>query len=97
MSAGPIERTSWPRVVTAFTAFFEGMGEVRADAHMASFESDVTGLSVSSDGTSRSFMPLHDLALTWETIQFDAERYEVRLEGAGGTYTYVVPPNLRPS
>ena len=97
MSADPIERTSWPKVVAAFTAFFEGMGEVRTDADRASFESDVTGLSVSSDGTSRSFMPLHDLNLTWEAIRFDTERFEVRLEGAGGTYTYVVPPNLRPS
>ena len=55
------------------------------------------GISVSSDAGWRSFMPLHDLALTWKRTEFDSDQYEVRLEGTGGTYTYVVPPNLRPS
>ena len=97
MQSDAIERTSWPEVIAAFATFFDGMGQVQTDAETATFESAGTGISVSSDGGSRSFMPLHDLALTWETVVFDTDRYEVRLEGAGGTYTYIVPPNLRPS
>ena len=96
MSTDAIPRESWTDVVSGFTDFFEGMGEVRITDATASFDAPETGLSVSSDGSSRSFMPLHGLTLTWDTIVFDAERSEVRLAGSGATYTYVVPPNLRP-
>ena len=95
MSSDVISRESWTDVVSAFTDFFEDMGEVRVTGDAVSFEAPETGLSVNSDGSSRSFMPLHGLELRWETIEFDAELCEVRLAGSGGTYTYVVPPNLR--
>lgn len=96
MSDTPIPRTSWPDVVAAFTRFFAGLGETAVEDGTVSFEAPDTGLSVSSDGTSESFMPLHGLSLTWDTIAFDTHRWEVRLVGPGGTYSYIVPPSLRP-
>ena len=93
----PIPRTSWPDVVAVFTRFFEGLGEVAVEDGTVSFEAPDTGLSVSRDGSSKSFMPLHGLSLTWDTITFDPTRWEVRLAGPGGTYSYVVPPSLRPN
>ncbi|MFC2153017.1 hypothetical protein ACFLQ7_00040 [Actinomycetota bacterium] len=97
MSDTPIPRSAWSEVLTAFMAFFAALGEVGVEDGTVSFEAPETGLSVSSDGTSESFMPLHGLSLTWDTIAFDAHRWEVRLVGPGGTYTYVVPPSLRPN
>jgi hypothetical protein len=97
MFEAPIPRSEWSEVLTAFTGFFAALGEVSVEAGTVSFEAPGTGLSVSSDGTSESFMPLHGLALRWETIAFDVHGREVRLEGPGGTYTYVVPPSLRTS
>jgi len=92
----PIARTSWPDVVAAFTRFFAGLGVITVEDGTVSFDAPDTGLSVGSDGTSASFMPLHGLSLTWDTIAFDAHRWEVHLVGPGGTYSYVVPPSLRP-
>lgn len=96
MSTDAISRVSWPAVVAAFTEFFDGMGDVRVSEDTVSFEAPETGLSVGRDGSSRSFMPLHGLTLTWDTVVFDKERFEVRLVGSQATYSYVVPPNLRP-
>ena len=39
----------------------------------------------------------HEVPITWDTITFDPTRWEVRLAGPGGTYSYVVPPSLRPN
>ena len=96
MSDTPIPRTPGPMSLRPSRAFFAGLGEDGVEDGTVSFEAPDTGLSVSSDGTSESFMPLHGLSLTWDTIAFDTHRWEVRLVGPGGTYSYIVPPSLRP-
>lgn len=95
MSGESVARSDWSTVVVAFRGFFEPLGEVVASEDGVEFKADITGLALRQDGTSKSFMPLHDLEAAWETILFDHEACEVRLIGAGATYTYRVPPQLR--
>ncbi len=89
------DRLDWAAVVAAFREFFEPIGDVATSSDEAEFVADITGLAIRRDGTSRSFMPLHDLEAAWETIVFDRAADEVKLIGAGATYTYRVPPQLR--
>ena len=95
MSGDSVSRADWPAVVASFREFFEPLGEVTTSADDAEFTARGTGLAVRRDGTSKSFMPLHDLEAAWETIVFDAEAGEVKLVGPNATYTYRVPPYLR--
>ncbi|MDJ0955065.1 MAG: hypothetical protein QNJ81_15405 [Acidimicrobiia bacterium] len=95
MSAESVPRADWPAVVDAFRSFFEPFGEVITSAEEAEFSAQGTGLAVRHDGTSKSFMPLHDLEAAWETIVFDRKAHEVKLVGPNATYTYRVPPYLR--
>ena len=95
MAAESISRDDWSAVVDSFRGFFAPLGEVVASEDEVEFVADVTGLAVRRDGTSKSFMPLHDLEAAWDTIVFDRKAGEVRLIGAGATYTYRVPPKLR--
>ncbi len=92
-----IERDDWGEVTRAFLAFFEGLGEVTVDTQRAAFAAPQagTGLELSRDGTSRSFMPLHGLDLRWNSVSFDTEAMEVILSADAATYTYRVPPSLR--
>ena len=96
MSSESVARDDWATVVASFRRFFEPLGEVVESPDEIEFIADITGLAVRRDGTSKSFMPLHDLEAGWETIVFEHEAGEVRLIGAGATYTYRVPSNLRP-
>ena len=97
MPDGPIEvaRQDWPTVVASFRAFFEPFGRVVVSADEVEFGAAGTGLAIRQNGTSKSFMPLHDLEAAWETIVFDHEAGEVKLVSPAATYTYRVPPNLR--
>ena len=90
-----VVRSDWPAVVGAFREFFKPLGEVIVSKDEVEFSSDITGLALRRDGTSKSFMPLHDLEAAWEEIAFDLQADEVRLTGVGATYTYRVPPQLR--
>ena len=89
-----VARNEWDAVVVAFRHFFEPLGTVTITATEVEFEVEETGLSLGSDGSSRSFMPLHALGMRWETVEFDDNSMEVRLAGDAGTYTYRVPPRL---
>lgn len=90
-------RRDWDGVVAAFRSFFEPLGEVTETPLSIAFAAPRagTGLDLSRDGSSRAFMPLHDLSLTWDVVEFDHEQHVVRLEATGGVYTYRVPPSLR--
>ncbi len=96
MSTEPISvaRTEWPAVVAAFRTFFDPLGSVTVAADEVEFAARGTGLAIRRDGTSKSFMPLHDLEAGWETIIFDHGAGEVTLRSAGTAYTYRVPPQL---
>jgi hypothetical protein len=90
-----IERENWAAVVEAFSRFFEGMGgAIKETTDEIEFDAGFTGLAIHRNGTSRSFMPLHDLSARWEAIEFDEVVHQVTLAGAGATYTYRVPPQL---
>lgn len=95
MSTQTIPRADWESVRNAFRAFFDALGTVEVTDDVASFRSGITGFSVAADGTSESFMPLHRVSLGWDEVAFDHEAWEVRLHGPAGSYTYVVPPELR--
>ena len=92
--AETIPRAEWDSVVSAFTAFFEPLGEVTVSDDEVEFAVVDTGLSLGRNGSSRSFMPLHDLGMRWDSIELDESAMEVRLVGAAGSYTYRVPPRL---
>jgi len=85
-----IERTDWEAVVTAFAAFFEGLGTVLTDFDIASFSAGGagTGLVLGRDGTSTSFMPLHGLNAHWDTVAFDRRAGTVVVSGEAFDYTY---------
>ncbi len=85
MSTDPtsVARTDWPAVVAAFRTFFDPLGSVTVDDDEVEFAAAGTGLAVRRDGTSKSFMPLHDLEASWETMVFDHAAGEVTLRGAG--------------
>lgn len=90
-----IERRDWPALVDAFHGFFDELrGAVEETEDAIEFDAGFTGLAISRDGSSRSFMPLHDLSATWESIEFDENSRKVTLAGGTATYTYRVPPQL---
>lgn len=93
--AEAIPRSDWDRVVGAFEAFLAGVGEVVVGPDEVAMRADETGIALARDGTSRSFMPLHELGLRWETVAFDRDEDAVVLEAEGARYTYRVPPGLR--
>jgi hypothetical protein len=99
MAEGPtqIDRRDWPAVVDAFESFFDGIGRVSTTEAAVEFSADGTGLSLDSDGTSRSFMPLHDLSSTWNRVGFDSAARCVHVWSDTAHYTYRVPPYLIPS
>ena len=94
MNAPPIDRSAWDEVATAFSEFFDGIGTVHITDDGAAFEANGTGFSIRRDGTSRSFMPLHDLTSQWDQIRFDHEAHEVELISDSGRYLYRVPQRL---
>ena len=89
-----IDRGDWQAVVERFRAFFEPLGTVEGGEDRIRFDAPMagTGLEIGKDGTSRSFMPLHDLDARWDAIRF--EEGTVVLVGDGVSYTYRVPPSL---
>ena len=93
-AAKPIARSDWDAVVVGFVSFFGTLGDVTTSAERAVFHAGFTGLDIDRDGSSRSFMPLHDLRAAWDQVAFDSASHEVTLIGAGATYTYKVPPQL---
>ena len=99
MSTDPITvaLADWPAVVARFRSFFEPLGKVTVLEGEVEFAAVGTGLAIRQDGTSKSFMPLHDLEAAWETIVFDREACVVKLIGPNATYTYRVPPRLYPT
>ncbi len=92
----PTSRTDWDGVVTGFRLFFDGLGEVEIGAEHAVFRNDTvgTGFDLRRDGTSTSFMPLHNLELRWDAVTFDRTQRTVSLTASGATYVYRVPPQL---
>lgn len=91
-----IPRTAWLDVTEAFRTFFDGLGEVTLSDDTVAFDGGDTGLSLDRDGTSRSFMPLHQLGARWEQVRFDQARWQVVLTSEEMEYSYTVPPRLRP-
>lgn len=91
-----IHRAEWEGLVRAFEEFFSPLGEVGVtdDAVMFSAPAAGTGLTLSRDGSSSSFMPLHGLEARWDTVAFQLERHEVTLSGDGVSYVYRVPPSV---
>ena len=87
-------RSEWDRVVAAFVEFFDGLGDVTVTGDELTFDAGETGLSLAANGTSRSFMPLHDLGATWDGATFDRESRQVVLTADGMEYIYRVPPRL---
>ncbi|NNF63723.1 MAG: hypothetical protein HKN07_05625 [Acidimicrobiia bacterium] len=93
-----VDRSDWSAVMASFSAFFEGLGTVVADGEGVSFAAPEagTGLELGRDGSSTSFMPLHDLTAQWDQVTFDRQKRTVTVAGEGFAYTYQVPPSLRP-
>ena len=92
-----IDRRSWPEVVSAFEEFFGALGEVTSTDHAVSFSGLPrvdTALELRRDGTSSSFMPLHDLQSTWQSVTFDGRSSEVVLTDGATSYRYRIPPIL---
>ncbi|NNC93162.1 MAG: hypothetical protein HKN80_11805 [Acidimicrobiia bacterium] len=91
-----IDRSSWSAVAGAFSSFFTGLGAVAADDRRVSFSAPGagTGLTLSRDGTSESFMPLHEMGGRWDRVAFHADDQAVVVEGDGFSYTYRIPPAL---
>ncbi len=94
MPSVSIDCSDWSSLAVHFSDFFDGLGEVTISESELVFEAGYTGLSVARDGSSRSFMPLHDLAAQWDRIRLDRDERLVVLEGDSVTYTYRVPPEL---
>lgn len=92
-----INRADWQAIVSAFGDFFEGMGQVSVTEAAVEFNADGTGLALNRDGTSRSFMPLHDLASVWDRVGFDHTNYCVHIWSENAHYIYRVPPRLIPT
>lgn len=90
-----IPRANWDAVSREFARFFAGMGGVRIDEHVAEFTAPDTGLNLERDGTSHSFMPLHELGARWEEVAFDHDAGVVELRNGDMSYRYRVPPRLR--
>ena len=93
-----IDRRSWPEVVSTFEDFFGGLGKITSTDEAVSFSALPrlnTTLELRRDGTSSSFMPLHDLESTWESVTFDSNAFEVVLTDGATSYRYRIPPVLR--
>lgn len=80
--------------MAAFVAFFGGMGTIEQSDDEVIFAADGTGLALSRNGSSRSFMPLHALEAGWDVVVFDKSNHEVKLMSGTTTYTYRVPDRL---
>lgn len=89
-----VTRRNWVGVTRAFRDFFEGVGTVKLGPDELVFEGEGTRLALHRDGSSRSFMPLHDLRGTWDKVTFVLSEHEVRLWSNDLTYTYRVPRRL---
>ncbi len=91
-----LKRSRWDALVADFVSFFDGLGNVESNEDAVSFTAQEagTGLTLNRDGTSVSFMPLHEMGGRWELVTFDRANHEVVVEGDGFSYTYRVPPNL---
>ena len=81
-------------MVAAFVAFFEGLGTIEESDDEVVFAADGTGLALSRDGSSQSFMPLHALEAGWDVVVFNRSDHEVKLMSGTTTYTYRVPDRL---
>lgn len=94
-----VDRSDWEEVVSSFSAFFEGLGTAVVNDDEVSFAAPEagTGLELGRDGTSTSFMPLHDLTARWDQVTFDGPKRTVTVSGEGFAYTYRVPPSVRRS
>jgi len=94
----PVELTVdlWSDISQAFVAFFGPLGTVSQSDEELAFAADDTGLILGRDGTSRSFMPLHELGTRWDRVAFDAANWQVVLSAVGIEYVYRVPPRLIP-
>ena len=89
-----IPRNDWHAVVAAFSEFFAGVGNVTAAGDSVVFAAGDTGLSLNRDGTSQSFMPLHELGARWDAVTFDSDAATVELRSSGVSYLYRVPSRL---
>jgi hypothetical protein len=92
--SGRIERSDWAATVDAFREFFDCLGDVVETGDEVRFDAGFTGLVMHRNGTSRSFMPLHDLSTTWQAVEFDDAGRTVTLIAGETRYTYKVPPQL---
>ena len=86
----------WAEISETFAAFFGPLGSVRIEVNEVSFAAGDTGLVLGSDGTSRSFMPLHELGTRWDSVVFDASAWRVVLTSDDIEYIYRVSPRLIP-
>ena len=86
-----VARADWAELVSEFRDFFAPLGRVNVSDEEVEFQAGYTGLALHRDGTSRSFMPLHDLSATWEQVSFDRANLVVQLMSEQLTYTYRVP------
>ena len=88
----------WEGLSSAFTAMFEGLGDVKSDGsklEFTSFPSDVaTGISLSRDGSMLGNMPLHGIDSRFESVIIDDRKESIRLIGPDTEYTYRVPPGI---
>ena len=89
-----IERSDWDSVVSSFEHFFAGLGTVEIGDGRASFSAEGTGFELARDGTSRSFMPLHESNLAWDRVTFDQGEMTVTLTDGRSRYRYRVPERL---
>ena len=95
-----IERSDWDSVASSFEDFFHGLGTVEIEGGRASFKAQDTGFELDRDGTSQSFMPLHESNLVWDRVTFDQGEMTVTLTDGRSSYRYRVPERLvdrRPS
>jgi hypothetical protein len=81
----------WDGLVEEFSRFFDGRGDVHVSRDELTFRTSISEFSLRRDGTSRSFMPLHEFGSRWEEVEFDPKGREVWLRGVDTTYTYRVP------
>lgn len=89
-----IQRADWAALLGEFERFFSGLGSVTVSEDEAEFVAGFTGLALQRDGSSRSFMPLHNLEAAWSEVEFDYDQHLVTLRSEGTRYEYRVPPNL---
>ena len=94
-----VELNDWASVRREFRRFFAEVGTVTEADDEVVFTSDDpavgTGLTLTRDGRTTAFMPLHGLDARWHRITFDQQAAEVMLESEGVTYVYRVPEKLR--